>query len=132
MPFVLDASTAASWAFEDEDDSRAARAFVRIEADVAVVPPLWKYEVLNTLIVSERRKRITSAETAVFQQDLSEMLIEVDSDESSTALLRLARDHNLSVYDAAYLELSLRRGLPLATLDKVLRKAAKKEGVALL
>ncbi len=132
MPFVLDASMAASWAFEDDDDSRAERAFVRIEEDVAVVPPLWRFEVLHTLIVSERRKRITSAETAAFQQDLGEMQIEVDSEGSSTAMLRLARDHSLTVYDAAYLELSLRRGLPLATLDKVLRKAAKKEGVALL
>jgi len=110
----------------------AGRALARITEDIGVVPQLWWYEVRNTLIVSERRGRLTPVDTSGFLRDLGDMLIEVDQEPSDASVLALARTHTLTVYDAAYLELAIRRGLPLATLDKDLLKAAKKERVPLL
>ena len=66
MPFVLDASIAACWAFADEDHPVAALALERMRMDVALVPSLWWFELRNTLIVSERRGRLTETDTALF------------------------------------------------------------------
>ncbi len=132
MAFVLDASITACWAFQDEDHPDASLAFVQIRAKEAVVPCLWWFEVRNILVVNERRRRIAEADTAAFLLNLSRLRIRVDRVPEEGAVLRLARTHRLSVYDAAYLELAQREGLPLATLDADLRKAAAGEGVALL
>jgi predicted nucleic acid-binding protein len=86
----------------------------------------------NILVVNERRRRIAESETAAFLLNLSRLRIRVDRVPDEGAVLRLARTHRLSVYDAAYLELAQREGLPLATLDADLQKAAVAEGVALL
>jgi predicted nucleic acid-binding protein len=96
------------------------------------VPGLWWFEVRNILVVNERRRRITEAGTASFLQNLSQLRVRVDQSPDEGAVLRLARTHRLSVYDAAYLELAQREGLALATLDADLRKAAANEGVALV
>ena len=132
MAFVLDASITACWAFDDEDHPDAALAFDRMRAEEGVVPSLWWFEVRNILIVNERRRRIEESETASFLLNLSLLRIRVDRVPDEGAVLRLARIHGLSVYDAAYLELAQREGLPLATLDADLRRAAAGEGVALL
>jgi len=132
MPFVLDASIAACWAFEDEDHPAAALALERIRTDEAQVPSLWWFEVRNTLIVNERRGRITQADTAAFLRGLSRLGITVDRSPEEAAVLTLARTHNLSVYDAAYLELAQREQLPLVTLDKELRLAAHAIGTKML
>lgn len=128
---VLDTSIAACWAFSDESHELAGRTLDFVAGERGWVPALWWYEVRNALIINERRGRIDREGTAAFLRSLSKMPIMADSGHEERAVLTLARTHSLTVYDAAYLELSLRRGLPLATLDKVLRKAAKKEGVAL-
>lgn len=132
MAFVLDASITACWAFQDEDHPDASLAFVQVRTEEAVVPCLWWFEVRNILVVNERRRRIAEPDTAAFLLNLSRLRIRVDRVPDEDALLRLARTHRLSVYDAAYLELAQREGLPLATLDAALQKAAAGVGVALL
>jgi predicted nucleic acid-binding protein len=132
MAFVLDASIAACWAFQDEDHPDAHLAFLEMRTQEALVPCLWWFEVRNILVVNERRKRITESDTAAFLLNLSRLRLRVARLPDENAILRLARTHRLSVYDAAYLELAQRECLPLATLDAELRKAAAAEGVALL
>jgi predicted nucleic acid-binding protein len=132
MAFVLDASITACWAFQDEDHPDAGLAFHRMRAEEAVVPCLWWFEVRNILVVNERRRRIAESDTAAFLLNLSRLRVRLDRLPEPDAVLRLARTHRLSVYDAAYLELAQRESLPLATLDADLRRAAAGEGVELL
>jgi predicted nucleic acid-binding protein len=131
MALVLDASITACWAFQDEDHPDARLAFHQMRSEEAVVPCLWWFEVRNILVVNERRRRIAEPDTAAFLLNLSKLRIRIDRAPDESAVLRLARTHRLSVYDAAYLELAQREGLPLATLDADLKKAAAGEGVAL-
>ena len=132
MAFVLDASITACWAFQDEDHPDAALALDQMRTEEAVVPCLWWFEVRNILVVNERRRRIAESDTTAFLLNLSRLRVRLDRLPEGDAVLRLARTHRLSVYDAAYLELAQREGLPLATLDADLRRAAAEEGVALL
>jgi len=132
MAFVLDASVTACWAFPDEGHLDASLAFDRMRSEEAVVPCLWWFEVRNILVANERRRRITESVTAAFLLNLSKLRIRVDRNPGETAVLHLARAHGLSVYDSAYLELAQREGVPLATLDAALQKAAAVEGVPLL
>lgn len=132
MPFVLDASVTASWAFQDEGHAQAEAALARLRGDEAVVPSLWWLEVRNTLIVNERRGRISETATAAFLDDLGRLAILLDRTPDESRTLALARQHRLTVYDAAYLELAQRKGLTLATLDTALSHAAAAIGVALL
>lgn len=127
MPFVLDASIAACWAFEDEDYPAATLALERIRTDEARVPSLWWFEVRNTLIVNERRGRLAEADTAAFLRGLSRLWVTVDRSPDESAVLTLARKHRLTVYDASYLELAQRETLLLATLDTDLVRAARAE-----
>ena len=132
MPFVLDASVAACWAFDDEDHPTAAKALERVRADEARVPALWWFEVRNTLIVNERRGRLTEQDTSVFLRDLARLGIVVDYAPVEASVLDIARRHRLSVYDASYVELALRNGILLATLDSALADAAVAENLELL
>jgi predicted nucleic acid-binding protein len=132
MPFVLDASVAACWAFEDEDHPVAALALERVRADEACVPSLWWFEVRNTLIVNERRGRLTESDTTAFLRALARLNIAVDRSPEEADVLMLARRRQLTVYDAAYLELARREGVPLATLDTALAAAARAERAPLL
>ena len=132
MPFVLDASIPACWALQDEEDPRADTAFARIKSDEAVVPSLWWFEIRNILVVNERRKRITESDTGVFLRDLAGLRVRVDQEPEESVVLRLARTHGLSIYDASYLELAVREAIPLATLDAQLTAAAHAEGSELL
>ncbi|TWB19077.1 putative nucleic acid-binding protein [Nitrospirillum amazonense] len=132
MPFVIDASVAACWAFRDEDHPVATRALERIRTDRAHAPSLWWFEVRNTLIISERRRRLTPEDTAAFLYRLAKLGVMVDRSPDETAVLTLARQHRLTVYDAAYLELAQRQALPLATLDHALTEAARAVGLDLI
>ena len=129
---VLDASVAACWAFPDELDSRADLAFEKVRTEGAAVPALWWFEIRNTLIVHERRRRITEHQTARFLQDLSLHSIRVDRVHEDVVVLSLARKHRISVYDAVYLELAQRERLPLATLDSKLAAVARSEKVKIV
>jgi predicted nucleic acid-binding protein len=132
MSFVLDASIAACWAFPDEQDPRADAALVRVRTEDAVTPGLWWFEVRNILVVNERRKRITESGTNTFLRELAHLRIRLDSEPEESSVLRLARTHRLSVYDASYLELALREAIPMATLDGELAAAAIAEGTELI
>ena len=132
MPFVLDASVAACWAFEDEDHPVAALALERVRADEARPSSLWRFEVRNTLIVNERRGRLTESDTTAFLRALARLNIAVDRSPDEADVLMLARRRRLTVYDAAYLELARREGVPLATLDSALAAAARAERAPLL
>ncbi len=132
MPFVLDASVAVCWAFDDEDHPTADLALERVRTDEARVPSLWWFEVRNTLIVSERRGRLTERDTATFLHGLARLRITVDRSPEQVDVLALARQRGLTVYDAAYLELARRESEPLATLDVALAIAARAERVPLL
>jgi predicted nucleic acid-binding protein len=130
--FVLDGSVTLVWAFEDETDAYAEAVADSFASAQAVVPALWPLEVANGLLVGERRKRITEAKVAPFLALLKILPIAVDDETALRAwqeTLHLARAHQLSVYDAAYLEVAVRRGLPLATLDDDLKAAAAAVGV---
>jgi predicted nucleic acid-binding protein len=131
--FVLDGSVTLVWAFEDETDAYADVVADSLTERRAVVPALWPLEVANALVVGERRKRTTEARTAQFLTLLENLPISLDDETALRAweeTLHLARTHQLSVYDAAYLEVAIRRGLPLATLDGPLKTAARAVGVA--
>ncbi len=132
MPFVLDASIAACWAFDDEDHPVAALALERVRTDEARVPSLWWFEVRNTLIVNERRGRLTERDTSAFLRGLARLRVTLDRSPNEGDVLALARHRRLTVYDAAYLELARREGAPLATLDAALATAASAERVPLL
>jgi predicted nucleic acid-binding protein len=132
MPFVLDASVTAAWAFAEESSPVAARTLAMLGSDQAVVPPLWWFEIRNVMLVNERRGRVNEEGTAFFLRRLSMLPIAVEPLSESSEVLRLARLHALTVYDAAYLELALRTASPLATLDGDLIRAARSEGVAVI
>jgi predicted nucleic acid-binding protein len=127
---VIDASITACWAFSDELDAAAAKA--RLAVDSAVAPSLWWFEIRNTLIVNERRKRLQEDVCAAFLRLLAAMPIVIDRTPHEADVLELARRHRLTVYDAAYLELARRRREPLATLDRKLADAALAESVPLI
>lgn len=132
MPFVVDASVTACWAFRDEDHPVADTALERLRTDEAMAPALWWFEVRNVLVVNERRKRLTEADSAAFLRDLARLRVGLDRTPQESEVLRLARTHRLSVYDAAYLELAQRHTIALATLDADLIRAARAEQVALV
>jgi predicted nucleic acid-binding protein len=132
MPLVLDASIAACWAFPDEQDPRADAALARVRIEDVVVPGLWWFEVRNILVVNESRKRITESGTKSFLRELDRLRIRVDREPEENTVLRLARTHFLSVYDASYLELAVREAIPVATLDGKLASAAVAEGIELV
>jgi predicted nucleic acid-binding protein len=132
MPFVVDTSVAVCWFMPDERHPIADAAFRRIIDDPAVTPVLWWYELRNVLIVNERRGRLDSAKTVRVLRLLQGLPVAMDADVEEETLMQLARRHRLTVYDAAYLELALRKTYPLATLDAALSIAARAEGVPLI
>lgn len=132
--FVLDSSEALAWCFPDEKAPGPQAVLDSLAAAKAVVPSLWHLEVGNALLVGERKKRCSQADTVTWLGFLASLPIVVDEETVPRAwsdVLNLARTHNLSAYDAAYLELALRRGLPLATLDDKLIAAAATVGVSI-
>lgn len=132
MAFVLDASVAAAWAFQEETHPDASAALSRLQDEIAHVPTLFWYEIRNVLLVNERRGRITPANTERFLGELAILPIVVDPAPNESTVLALARRHGLTVYDAAYLELAQRLAVPLATLDRALIQAATQVKVPLL
>jgi len=133
--FVTDCSVTMCWCFPDEADPYAARILERLDVDETVVPAIWSLEVTNVLLIGERRKRLSEADSLRFLGVLRALPIIVDDTpvgQTQDDILALGRRHNLSSYDAAYLELAMRQGVPLATLDERLVVAARDSGVALV
>lgn len=124
---VIDASVALSWAFEDEGDGYADRVLEAMVEAEAYTPGVWPLEVGNGLLAAERRGRLEQAAAVRFLSLLRQLPIIVEVERADLMLgeiMALAREQGLSVYNAAYLHLAMRRGLPLATVDEALRQAA--------
>ena len=133
--FVIDNSVVMSWCFKDEISQYADGVLDLLQESTAFVPSIWPLEVVNVLIVAERKKRLRQADSVRFITLLSQLPIIVEYERTGTImndLLVLARANNLSSYDASYLDLSMRRGLPIATMDTRLIKAAKKSNVPVI
>lgn len=135
MSLVVDSSVALTWCFEDERTPATVAVLDRLAQAGAVAPALWPLEVLNALAMAERRKRLTALQRHHLTGFLRDLPITLDAETAAqawTATARLAEQHRLTLYDATYLELAQRLGLPLATLDRELRAAADALGVAVL
>ena len=133
--FVLDASIALAWCFADEATPATDALLDRLVDEEAVAPALWRLEVANGLTMAERRGRLSVAGLTRSVSLLQRLAVAIDpegSDRAFRELLDRARSERLTVYDAAYLELALRLGLPLASKDARLRTAANGLGLALL
>lgn len=133
--FVLDCSVVMAWCFEDEKDRYSDTVLDMLSVSEAHVPSLWALEVANVLLAGERRKRLTKADSLRFINLLRELPITIDQETTDHALtdtISIGREQGLSSYDATYLELAMREGIPLATQDEVLRRAARKCGVKII
>lgn len=126
--FVVDNSVVISWLFRDEANNYADAVLNRLSVATAHVPSIWPLEVLNVLLTAERRKRISQADSARYLTLLDQLPIIVEYEPPQnimTILLSLGRENNLTSYDASYLDLAMRNGYPIATLDKKLIEAAE-------
>ena len=129
---VVDSSLAAAWCFPDERIDYANAVLTAISAPLeAVAPRLWAYEVRNSVLVGLRRKRITHSHALDFLESIKGLPIRLADPASYDSVFTLADRHGLTVYDAAYLDLAIAEGLPLASLDNALCNAAVGSGVAL-
>jgi predicted nucleic acid-binding protein len=122
-----------SFVLADEFSADSEHVLSAVARDGAVVPALWDFEVLNGLRSAERRGRLTEAAVTHAWAGLSRLSIERDrSGIDGEHVVALSREHHLSVYDAAYLQLALVRNLPLASLDESLLGAARRAGVLVI
>jgi predicted nucleic acid-binding protein len=127
--FVIDASIVMTWCFEDERSRYGDRVLDRLTSSVAVVPSVWPLEVTNVLLTAERKGRLSRADSVRFMTLLQTLPIFVDHrsrDAVFGPVFALGGDLGLSSYDASYLQLAMRDGLAVATLDRRMRRAAGK------
>ena len=134
--FVLDASVVLTWCFPDENAAMAQRvAGMFKQGGTAIAPSFWPHEILNALLVGEKRKRISKELVRSFLDDLAALPVVLERFPVEVVfdrIQRLSREHGLTAYDAAYLDLALDSGLPLATLDEDLARASRKTRVRLV
>ena len=127
---VVDASVVISWLFDDDEEPRADKVLERLKEDGALAPYLWHLETRNTLLVAERRGRLSAEAVNERLDALKGLPIRTDEEPDLQSAFSLARTHDLSFYDALYLELAKRESAEIATLDGALGRAAVAEGVA--
>ena len=127
---IVDASVAAVWLLEDEDHPIAEAAYQSVESGDAIVPEIWQFEIRNILITSARRRRISIDDVESLLTVVDELGMSTDHEPNLDAAMQLALTHNLTFYDALYLELAIRRNAQLATLDSDLARAATVEGLS--
>lgn len=133
--YVLDCSVAMTWFFDDEYTASTDALKEMLRNGCVIVPTIWPFEVANVLWSTERQKRIKPYQSEKIKHLIQKLPIEVDSQHDSDPLgntLELAREYDISVYDASYMDLSLRLGIPLASLDNKLRTAATSAGIPIL
>jgi predicted nucleic acid-binding protein len=133
--FVVDNSVVMTWCFSDETNKYSDAILDSLNTSTAFVPSIWPLEVGNVLLVAERKKRLSEADSARFIALLAELPIVIEKEQPERMMrdiLALARKHKISTYDASYIDLAMRKGLPIASLDKDLRKAARRSRVAIL
>lgn len=129
---MVDSSVAACWALPDEYSDLENRVLVMVGVEGMIVPAIFFYEIRNVLIINERRSRIAEPQITEALAKISAVTQSIEGIGGGDALMRLARAHRLTIYDAAYLELALRTGSSLATLDGRLAAAAAAEGIAVV
>ncbi|WP_456387731.1 type II toxin-antitoxin system VapC family toxin [Desulfolithobacter sp.] len=125
--FVIDNSVVMAWCFMDEESSYADVVLTSLESAEAVVPAIWPLEIGNVLVVAERRGRLSEADSVRFLALIGELpitVIQEPPDRMTREIVALARKHQLSTYDASYLDLAMRKGLPIATQDTALKRVA--------
>ena len=134
MPFVLDNSVVTGWYIPDQATTYTQAIAARLETDRAIVPALWQIEFANVLKTACTRGTLSLENAREIVDAMTTLPIEVDSGAAPgpRQLLELAMRYSLSSYDAAYLELAMRHGLPIACQDAKLREAALQAGVAVL
>jgi predicted nucleic acid-binding protein len=133
--FVVDNSIVMTWCFKDEANQYADAILNSLTEAVAIVPAIWPLEIVNVLLVAERRERLHESDSIRFISLLSQLPIVVDRtwpERTMKDLLAIGRANSLSSYDAAYLELAMRQGLPIATLDNKLLEAARRVDIPML
>ncbi len=132
--FVLDTSVTMSWCFNDEANSYADAVLESLSNQNALAPGIWPLEVGNVLLVAEKKARISPPDSLQFLSLLTSLPIHVENlteQRIFDVVFLLAREQDLSSYDAAYLDLAIQTGLQIATLDQSLQKAAARKGVGL-
>lgn len=122
---AIDTSVVLAWAFHDESNALADRAMAEAAIVGAVVPCLFWYELRNAIVIAERRGRLVDEQIEPTLNEVARLNVSHDFDHDETSVMSVARGHRLSIYDASYLELARRLGVPLATLDRRLADAAK-------
>ena len=133
--FVVDNSVVMSWCFKSEANKYGDAVLDTLSESTALVPPIWPLEVVNVLLVAERRNRLKQVDSVRFITLLSQLPIVVELERPERKmkdLLALGRANDLSSYDAAYLDLAMRNDCPIATLDKKLIEAAENVDVTIL
>ena len=135
MTLVVDASLTLAWYFDDESSPQADAVLDRVLTTGAIVPAVWRFEVASVFQVAIRRKRIDTAYRDRALRRLAQMKITVDAEgeaQAWTTVLHISDTQKLTAYDAAYLELALRKSLPLGTLDRDLASGARAIGIPVL
>lgn len=135
MPFVVDTFAALAQSFANERTAKTQALLLSLDRDVGVTPAIWPAEMANAFLMAERRKRISAADIAQYLSDLAVLPLRAErplAPDDMAAVIDLARRHQLSTYDASYLDVALRLKLPLATRDEDLAAAAAAQGVKLL
>ena len=133
--FVVDNSVVMTWCFQDEVNHYADAVLDSLTEFVAIVPAIWPLEVVNVLLVAERKQRLQEADSVRLITLLSQLPILVDRSWPERLMkdfLTIGRAYNLSSYDTAYLELAMRQGLPMATLDRRMIEAARQIDIPIL
>ena len=131
---VIDGSVSMAWWFDDEYDAYAEKVLDFLDEATAIVPAVWPLEVTNALLIGERRGRISPDDSGRVTELITELPIVVDEEthvRAMGAIMALGRNFRLTAYDASYLELAMRLGIPLATSDRALVQAARASGTAL-
>jgi len=132
---VVDNSVVLSWVFEDEHNKKSKKILKDISIRQAYVPSLWSYELANALFIAERKGRIKEADSRVFIDSLKNLPISIEKNtyENITKdILSISREHQITVYDASYVELAMRKNLGIFSFDKLLNKVCQKVGVKVL
>ena len=135
MSVVVDASLAATWFFEDESTPDTESVAEQVVSDGGLVPQLFSLEIANVFLLSERKGRLPAGHVDRYLDRLEQMELQVDletAEQLRSTTIELARVERLTVYDATYLELALRKQLPLATLDRDLAMAARRRGITVI
>ncbi len=133
--FVVDNSVILSWVFKDENTKKSQELLNKLLKQNAYVPSLWPYELSNALFIAEKNGRIKEADSVSFISSLKDLSLFVENnsyDNITKDILAISREHKITVYDASYIELALRKNLDMASFDKKLNAVCRKIGIKIL